>query len=202
MQEFDHIEALWAKHTVDVSISADDMLKQAKKEVNGIRTKSLLNIGGMILSFIAVVGLWAALWLFFDFQSWTTHIGIGIIVIAVAVYTVILYNNYRIISKSDFTVNPNEFISSLKKYQLDRFALYNKLYWFYTIALSLGMVFFFVEVLGHMEVWAQLIFIVISFGWMIFCSTLVRKAVIKRDKERIALLIEKFERISGQFHEH
>jgi len=200
MQEFDHIEALWAKHTVDVSISADEMLKQAKKEVSGIRTKSLLNIGGMTLSFIAVVGLWAALWLFFDFRSWTTHIGIGIIVIAVAVYTVILYNNYRIISKSDFTVNPNEFISSLKKYQLDRFALYNKLYWFYTIALSLGMVFFFVEVLGHMEVWAQLIFIIISFGWMIFCSTLVRKAVIKRDKERIALLIEKFERISGQFH--
>jgi len=194
MQEFDQIEALWAKHTVDVKISADDMLKQAKKDVNGIRNKSLLNIGGMCLSFIAV----ACLWLFFDFQSWTTDVGVSIIVLSVAVYTVILFNNHRIIAKSDFTVDPNDFISSLKRYQLDRFALYNKMYWFYTVALSLGMAFFFVEVLGYLDLWIQIVFIVISFGWMIFCATLVRKAYIKKDKERIALLIEKFERISSQ----
>lgn len=198
MQEFDHIEALWAKHTVDVSISADEMLKQAKKEVAGMRTKSLLNIVGMILSFLAI----AALWLFFDFQVWTTHVGISIIIIVVAVYTIILYNNYRIISKSDFTVNPNEFIKSLKLYQLNRFSLYNRLYWFYAIALSLGMVLYFYEILGYLQPWVQILTLTLSFGWMIFCSTLVRKAVIKRDKERIALLIEKFERISGQFHEH
>ncbi|MFD0941006.1 hypothetical protein [Pedobacter boryungensis] len=197
MQEFDHIEALWATHKVDVTISADEMLKQAKKEVSSMRTKSLLNIAGMAFSFLAV----AALWLFFDFQSWTTHAGISIIIIAVAVYTVILYNNYRIISKSDFTVNPNEFIEKLKLYQLNRFSLYNRLYWFYAIALSLGMTLYFFEILGHLDLWVQILFVVISFGWMIFCSTLVRKAVIKKDKERIALLIEKFERISGQFHE-
>ncbi len=197
MQEFDHIEALWAQHTVDVRISADEMLKQAKKEVSSMRNKSLLNILGMGLSFIAIACLW-----FFDFQSWTTHAGIAIIALAVAVYTIILYNNHKILAKSDFTANPNQFIGDLKLYQLDRFALYNRLYWFYTIALSLGMVFFFVEILGHMELWVQVIFVIISFGWMIFCSTLVRKAVIKKDKERIALLIEKLERISDQFKEN
>lgn len=199
MQEFDHIEALWAQHTVDVSISADEMLKQAKKEVSSMRTKSLLNIAGMALSFMAI----AALWLFFDFQSWTTHVGISIIISAIAVYTIILYNNYRIIAKSDFTVNPNEFISSLKLYQLNRIVLYNRLYWFYAIALSLGMALYFFEILDHIQqLWVQIVSLVVSFGWMIFCSTLVRKAVIKKDKERIGLLIEKFERISGQFHEH
>lgn len=197
MQEFNHIEALWAKHTVDVKISADEMLKQVKKEVNGMRTKSLLNIAGMGFSVL----LMAMLWFFYDVQSWTTHAGISIIVIAITVYTIILYNNHRIIAKNDFTANPNEFIVSLKRYQLDRFAMYNRLYWFYAIALSLGMIFYFVEVLSNLELWIQIIAIVVSFGWMLFCSTLVRKAVIKRDKERIALLIEKFERISGQFQE-
>jgi len=196
MQEFDHIEALWAKHSVDVKISADDMLKQAKKDVSSIRTKSLLNILGMGVSFLIM----AALWLF-DFQSWTTHAGISIIIIAIGVYTIILYRNHQILTKSDFTVNPTEFIASLKTYQLSRHELYNRLYWFYTIALSLGMIFFFVEILNHLDLWIQLLLIGISFGWMIFCSTLVRKAVIKRDKERIALLIEKFERISNQFKE-
>ena len=196
MQEFDQIEALWAKHTVDVKISADDMLKQAKKDVSSMRTKSLINILGMGFSFFIM----AALWLF-DFQSWTTHAGISIIIIAIGVYTIILYKNHQILSKNDFTANPTEFINSLKTYQLSRHGLYNRLYWFYTIALSLGMIFFFVEILSHLELWIQLVLVGISFGWMIFCSTLVRKAVIKKDKERIALLIEKFERISNQFKE-
>jgi membrane protein YdbS with pleckstrin-like domain len=194
MQEFDQIEALWAKHTVDVKISADDMLKQAKKEMNGMRTKSLLNIGGMILSVIAM----AMLWLLYDVQNWTTHLGISIIIITILVYTAILYNNYKIISKVDFTINPNDFITKLKLFQLDRLTMYNRLYWFYTIALSLGAGLYFIEVLSHMEFWMQVIAIVVSIGWMVFCSTLVRKAVIKKDKERIALLIEKFERIGSQ----
>lgn len=194
MQEFDQIEALWAKHTVDVKISADDMLKQVKKEVNGMRTKSLMNIAGMAISIVAM----AMLWLLYDVQNWTTHAGISIIIASIAVYTIILYSQHRLIAKNDFTANPNEFIANLKQYQLNRFALYNKLYWFYAIALSLGMIFYFVEILAHLDLWMQLVAIAASFGWMIFCSTLVRKAVIKKDKERIALLIEKFERISGQ----
>ncbi len=196
MQEFNQIEALWAKHTVDVTISAEDMLKQAKKEVNSMRTKSLLNILGMCFSVLAMV----MLWLFYDVQSWTTHVGISVIIVTILVFTIILYNNYKIISKVDFTVYPNEFIAKLKLYQLNRLAMYNRLYWFYTVALSLGMALYFIEILERMEFWMQTTTIVISFGWMIFCSTLVRKAVIKKDKERIALLIEKFERIGGQIN--
>ena len=196
MQEFDHIAALWATHNVDVSISADDMLKQAKKEVNSLRTKSLLNIAGMSLSVVAM----AMLWLFYPIQSWTTHAGISIMIIAILVYAIILYNNYKIIAKSDFTQNPDEFVNKLKVYQLDRLALYNKLYWFYAIALSLGMGLYFIEILTHLSFWLQLLAVALSFGWIIFCSTLVRKAVIKKDKERISMLVEKFERIGKQFH--
>ncbi len=197
MQDFNHIEALWAKHTVDVKISADDMLKQAKKDVSSLRTKSLLNIAGMTLSVLAM----AILWLFYDAQSWTTHVGITIMIAAILVYTIILYNNYRIIAQTDFTANPNSFIAKLKLYQLNRLSLHNRLYWFYVIALSLGMGLYFIEILTHMELWMQVIAVALSFGWIIFCSTLVRKAVIKKDRERIAILIEKFERIGQQFHE-
>lgn len=199
MQEFDHIEAIWAKakHTVDVKISADEMLKQAKKDVNAMRTKSLLNIVGMALSIFAV----AAIWLFLDFNCIFTHLGISIIVFSIAVYTVILYNNHRVISRTDFTENPNIFLQNLKLYQLQRHQLYNKLYWFYAIALSAGMSLYFVEILTNLTPWIQVLILGLSFGWVVLCSTIIRKAVIKRDKERIALLIEKFERISNQFKE-
>jgi len=194
MQAFDQIQELWQKHEVEVKVSADEMLQQAKKEVNGLKLKSALNIGGMLLSFIAI----AALWIFFHFQSWTTHVGISITIIAIGVYTIILYRDYRLISKNDFTAHPNEFLNNLKTYQLNRYKLYNTLYWFYAIALSLGLAFYFVEIMARFSNAQKAIAVGLTALWMIFCSTILRKAVIKREKERIALLIEKFERISGQ----
>ncbi|SFA58840.1 hypothetical protein SAMN04488511_12077 [Pedobacter suwonensis] len=194
MQAFDQIQELWQKHEVEVKVSADEMLQQAKKEVNGLKLKSALNIGGMLLSFIAI----AALWIFFHFESWTTHVGISITIIAIGVYTLILYRDYRLIAKNDFTAHPNEFLNTLKTYQLNRYKLYNSLYWFYAIALSLGLIFYFVEILAYFSTIQRVVAIGLTALWIIFCSTILRKAVIKREKERIALLIEKFERISGQ----
>jgi len=194
MQAFDQIQELWQKHEVEVKVSADEMLQQAKKEVNGLKLKSALNIGGMLLSFIAI----AALWIFFHFESWTTHVGISITIIAIGVYTLILYRDYRLIAKNDFTAHPNEFLNNLKTYQLNRYKLYNSLYWFYMVALSLGLIFYFVEILTHFNTAQKVIAVGLTALWMIFCSTILRKAVMKREKERIALLIEKFERISGQ----
>lgn len=198
MQEFDQIEALWAEHTVDVRISSEDMLKQAKKDVQQIRNKSLLTIVAMALSVFAV----ATIWLFYDITSIFTHLGISIIVLSITVYTTILYANHRVIANTNFTVHPQIFLSKLHIYQVQRHEMYNKLYWFYIIALSLGMGLYFIEVLSHLSTSLQLIIIIFSFTWIIFCSTLVRKAVIKKDAERIALLIEKFERISRQFKEN
>ncbi|MCX2492277.1 hypothetical protein OQX63_02255 [Pedobacter sp. PF22-3] len=194
MQAFDQIQELWQKHEVEVKVSADEMLQQAKKEVNGLKLKSALNIGGMLLSFIAI----AALWIFFHFESWTTHVGISITLIAIGVYTLILYRDYRLISKNDFTAHPNEFLNNLKTYQLNRYKLYNTLYWFYAIALSLGLGFYFVEIMARFNNAQKVIAVGLTAMWIIFCSTILRKAVIKREKERVALLIEKFERISAQ----
>lgn len=194
MQAFDQIQELWQKHEVEVKVSADEMLQQAKKEVNGLKLKSALNIGGMLLSFIAI----AALWIFFHFESWTTHVGISITLIAIGVYTLILYRDYRLISKNDFTAHPNEFLNNLKIYQLNRYKLYNTLYWFYAIALSLGLGFYFVEIMARFNNAQKVIAVGLTAMWIIFCSTILRKAVIKREKERVALLIEKFERISAQ----
>jgi hypothetical protein len=197
MQEFDHIQSLWQSHSVEVKISSEEMLSQAKKEVAGIRTRSLFNIFGMILSFAAVV----ALLLFSPFNSWTTQTGLIIIIVSVAISTLILYKDYRIIRQNDFTVHPSAFLSKLKIYQLNKFTIYNKLYWFYAMALSLGCIFYFYEVLDHLNLIVQIGIIAFTIFWMALCATILRKAYVKREKERLDLLIEKFERISEQFHE-
>jgi hypothetical protein len=198
MQEFDHIQSLWQSHSVEVKISSGEMLSQAKKEVTSIRTKSLFNIFGMVLSFTAI----AALMVFSPFNSWTTQTGLIIIIISVAISTLILYKDYRIIRQNDFTEHPGAFLSKLKIYQLNKFTIYNKLYWFYATALSLGFIFYFYEVLSNLSPVLQIGIIAFTIFWMALCATILRRAYMKREKERLDLLIEKFERISEQFNEH
>lgn len=195
MQDFNHLESLWTAHSVDIKISADDMLKQVKKDVNHIKTKSVLNILGMIASFIAI-GL---VWIFIPSQFLTTHIGISIILVTIGIYLGILYKHHRMISKTDFTVNPNQYLNTLKNYQLIRFKLYNRIYWLYTIFLFLGLFLYFIEIFEHFSTLQTTTTVVATLLWMLFCSTILRKKVMQREKERINLLIEKFERISEQF---
>ncbi|EDM36604.1 hypothetical protein PBAL39_25090 [Pedobacter sp. BAL39] len=152
----------------------------------------------MLLSLVAL----AVLWFFFEFKSWTTHAGLTLFIVAVSASTFVLYRNHLLISRNDFTSDPNAFLANLKRYQLSRLSLHNKAYWLYTITLSLGITLYFFEVLSYFTIWTQVFIILFTFGWMLFCSTLVRKAVIKRDKERISLLIEKFERLGSQFKEN
>ncbi len=68
-----------------------------------------------------------------------------------AISTLILYKDYRIIRQNDFTEHPGAFLSRLKVYQLNKFTIYNKLYWFYATALSLRCIFYFYEVLNNLS---------------------------------------------------
>lgn len=197
MQDFENIQSLWQSHSVELKISAAEMLEQAKKEVNAIRSRSLINIGGMVLSFIAI----SAALIYFNFDSWTTNLGIEIVVLAVAVYTILLYREHRLISRNDFTVHPGAFLGKLHEYQISRFNLYNKLYWFYVAAIAVGFILFFFETLHDLDTWIQVSILLFTVLWMVFCATILRKAFMKKEKERIDLLIEKFERISSQFQE-
>ena len=197
MQNFENIEKLWAKHHIDLEISAEQMLKQVKKEVNAIRTKSILNILGMLLSLSAI----SILWFCFNFKSVYTHIGLSIIIIAIAIYTIILYTHHRMISQNDFTVNPSIFLQKLKNYKAQQQKLYSRLYWFYVGAISIGLGLYLFEILKQLSVWGQYTAIMLSVGWVIFCSTYLRKATIKKEKAKIASLIEKFEQLSNQFNQ-
>ncbi|MBC7567636.1 MAG: hypothetical protein H7223_11815 [Pedobacter sp.] len=198
MQEFDHIQSLWQSHSLEVKISSDEMLAQSKKEVAGIRSKSRLNILGMIVSFATL----AALLLFAEFESWTTLAGLSIIVVLVGIYTFILYKDHKLISENDFTEHPKAFLDQLKAYQLNKFTIYNKLYWLYMAALSVGVIFYFYEKLNLLSPLVQIALILFTIIWMTLCATVFRKAYLKGEKERISLLIEKFERISTQFNEN
>ncbi|WP_256004694.1 MULTISPECIES: hypothetical protein [Pedobacter] len=194
MQEFDHIQSLWQSHSVETNISSDEMLAQAKKEVSAIKTRSLLNIIGMLVSFAAFLSLF----LFFSFDSWTTQAGLAIIAMLTGVYTFILYLDYRIISRTDFTADPASFLASLKAYQLNKFTLYNKLYWVYLVGLCLGFGLYAYDMLNHFSILWQALIIGFIVLWVSLSATILRKAYLNREKERLDQLMDLIKKSPGE----
>lgn len=195
MHNFDEIEKLWNSHSVDTKISSDEMLVQVKKDVAILKGKS---IGNIFLTLGASAAL-LLLWFYIDFTSFSTNIGLGVVIFSMLVYAGFLYRDHRLINSTDFTLYPAQYLQQLKKYQISRFNLYNYLYWFYAIGLSLGIALYFLEILQFFSVEWRWVAVLVTLAWIVFCSTFVRRVVIKREKERIDLLIEKFERLSNQF---
>ena len=173
------------------------MLAQVKKDLGTIRSRSMLNIAGMTGSFLA----FGAILLFFNFSSPTIVPGVSIILLTIAIYTLLLYREHRLISGNDYTVYPDKFLARLHQYQLSRFQLYTRLYWFYTGAISIGLVLCFAGTLEKLELWIQAAFIIFTCLWILFCATVLRRSFMRKEKERIGLLVEKFERLNSQFRE-
>lgn len=198
MQAFNDIQELWQKHEVSARMSAHEMLLLAKKDINKIKSKSFVTI--LIMGITALITL--TIPAFIPFNAPTTYLGILIIFLSIVIFMSLLWRDYRLLNKTDYSIDPSLYLEHLKEYQLNRFKLYNNLYWLYTIALILGLFFYNIEIFEFLSTTQKYLSVIATVLWIVFCSTFVRNAVINREKERIALLIERFERIKSQLSEN
>ena len=195
MKDFDHLMSVWQEQPKRDQLSVDDVLKQVKKGISGMSSKLLWNIAGMGL---CLAGLLAAM-IFFVFTSWVTYVGIIIILITMALYIMMMVRDYRIISNQDVTINPTEYLQSLKEYQKNRTEVYGWLYYLYVILMSTGLLLYFFEVLQS----ASTAFKTFAYGgyiaFILFCSFYIRSHFVKTEQEKLNLLIDRLVMLQEQF---
>jgi len=195
MKDFDHLMSVWQEQPKRDQLSVDDVLKQVKKGISGMSSKLFWNITGMG---VCLAGLFAAM-LFFVFTSIITYIGMVIILITMALYIMMMVRDYRIISKQDVTINPAEYLQSLKEYQKNRTEVYGWLYYLYVILMSTGLLLYFFEVLQS----TSAAFKTLAYGgyiaFILFCSFYIRSHFVKTEQEKLNLLIDRLVRLQEQF---
>ena len=111
MKDFDQLMSVWQGQPKQDQLSVDEVLKQVKKGISGISQKLLWNITTMVITLWAIL----AVMLFFAFRLWITYLGMGILVITILLYALMMIRDYRIISKQDITINPADYLKSLKE---------------------------------------------------------------------------------------
>jgi hypothetical protein len=195
MKDFDHIMSVWQAQPKQDQLSVDEVLKQVKKGVRGITSQLYWGVVAMV----AMLALTFFILFFFVFQSWLTYVGITIMLITMLLYAIMIFRNYRILNKRDSTINPTEYLQDLKEYQKKRAKIVGWFYYLYVLLISLGLSLYFVEVLKGATIYYKIAVYGLTIIWIFFLTFYYKKRIFKNEEEKLNLIIEKLERLQGQF---
>ena len=195
MKDFDHLLSVWQAQPKQDQLSVDEVLRQVKKGIRSITSQLYWGIVAMG----AVLALTFLILFFFVFQSWLTYVGITIMLVTMLLYSVMIIRNYRILNKRDSTLNPTEYLQDLKEYQKNRAKVAGWFYYLYVLLISLGLSLYFVEVLRNSTILYKVLVYGLTFVWIMFLTFYYKKRIFKNEEEKLNLIIEKLERLQGQF---
>ena len=195
MKDFDHIMSVWQGQPKQDQLSVDEVLKQVKKGIRSITSQLywgiVFMVGVLVLTFVIMF--------FFVFQSWLTYVGISIMLVTMLLYAVMIIRNYRILNKHDATQNPTGYLQDLKDYQKNRAKIVGWFYYLYVLLISLGLSLYFVEVLKSATIYYKIMVYGLTVVWILFLTFYYKKRIFKNEEEKLNLIIEKLERLQGQF---
>ena len=195
MKDFDHLMSVWQAQPKQDQLSVDEVLRQVKKGIRSITSQLYWGIVAMG----AVLALTFLILFFFVFQSWLTYVGITIMLVTMLLYSILIIRNYRILNKRDSTVNPTDYLQDLKEYQKNRAKVAGWFYYLYVLLISLGLSLYFVEVLRNSTILYKILVYGLTFVWIMFLTFYYKKRIFKNEEEKLNLIIEKLERLQGQF---
>lgn len=195
MKDFDHLMSVWQGQPKPDQLSVDEVLKQVKKGIRSITTKLYWSIVAMV-----VITVFAFVITFFlAFKSWVTTVGILIVLVTMLMYLSLIVRHYHILSKRDATLNPSEYLDSLKAYQKNRTKVIGWFYYIYTLLISGGLALYLIEVLET----ASLPFKLITYGstliWFLFTTFYLKPRMFKNEEEKLNLMIDRLVRLKEQF---
>jgi len=197
MKNFEELSSLWIAQPKAEQVPVDTLLKQVKKSTSALNRKLLWSIVLMAATFVFMI----VLFLFFLFNSWLTYAGIFITMSTILIYAIMMFRDYRLVASHDPTTEVNVYLENLKIYKTSRTLVNGKMYYVYSILLTLGMGLYFVEVLKPVSLMFKIIACTISFGWILFVTFYWRKRIIKTEQEKISEIIDRLERLKKQFRD-
>jgi Ca2+/Na+ antiporter len=195
MKDFDHLMSVWQAQPKQDQLSVDEVLKQVKKGIRSITSQLYWGIVFMA----GILALTTLILFFFVFQSWLTYMGITIMLVTMLLYAIMIIRNYRILNKRDSTLHPAEYLQDLKEYQKNRAKIAGWFYYLFVLLISIGLSLYFVEVLKSTSIYYKIIVYGLTFIWIMFLTFYYKKRIFKNEEEKLNLIIEKLERLQGQF---
>ncbi|UEG55290.1 hypothetical protein LLH06_09995 [Mucilaginibacter daejeonensis] len=195
MKDFEHLISVWQEQPKQPRLSVDDVLKQVKKGINKLGSRVLYGIIAISVTIIFTAGLT----LFAVFERRLSYIGLFVLLFGMIAYLILQIGDYRTITRQDLTLDPAAYLNSLKEYQKRRAYLHGRFYYAFALMTCLGISFYTIEVFQNKPLMFKVTYYIFCAIYILFCTFYLKDRFIQREQKRVSYLIERLERLEGQF---
>jgi hypothetical protein len=171
------------------------------KKANSYKRKQLLidirMLACMLLTAIGIIVIWNLI----DFQLFTTRLGIILILIAIGMYAYLFSQNISVIRKINPSTSNQEYLSAIKKLEKQQSYMQTRGISIYYILLGLGFAFYFYEFALLMPLLGVVLSYGLTFLWMAVTWFFIRPKQVRKQREKIAAVINSLETLEKSFKE-
>lgn len=184
---------LWKKQTINQPDIQDLQEKVSKFKIAALRSLWITNILLFATSAFIIF-----IWIYYQPQFISTKIGIVLTILAMVIY-VFAYNKLTKEYKNiDATGTNHEYLQKLISIKKKQQFLQTKMMRFYFLFLTIGICLYMYEYASRMSVLGASLTYGITLLWMLFNWFYIRPKQIKKQQDKINILIEKFEEVDNQ----
>lgn len=196
MKDFDQLKDLWQGQQ-EPKLSYEEV----KKSVRSGRTKFSRKILLELLVTLLVLCQLFYVWSLVPVENWTTHLGLLILSLVCIYYFFTQVRDYFRISKDQSTLSVKAYIDYLKAFNRHRYRLFTRDYWIYAIIIAVGFLLYFIDTLSRVSPEYRILTYSFTVLWFAFVMIFLRKRVMRKEKERIELMIDKLQKLEEQLQE-
>lgn len=193
MKEFDELISVW-KEQKENKLSAEQVLSTINTKRNKMALKLLFAVILMLLSAVVMV----VIWMQFNFQKWSTHIGLSMLVSLVFIYSLIILKSIRSIKNNNQLLSPKEHIIQLKKAKQQQHIMSKYYIKVYFLILFVGLMLYYNEVIGEASLLFKIVTYSLTIAWLLYAQLVLNKKTTAKNNAKLDEMISLLEKIENQ----
>lgn len=191
-----NLKELWNKKQAAIP-DTDALLEETRRfKRNHLRKLIMANVTLVLSSaFILFV------WYYFQPERLTTKMGIVLVIAAMAMYLFVYNGMLQVLRRIDDCLSSNEYLGQLLMLRTRQQLMQTRIMNAYFLMLSAGIALYMIEYTSRMSLlWATVTYGV-TFLWILFNWFYIRPRTIRNQREKLNVLIQKFESLQAQLSE-
>lgn len=185
---------LWKKQTVSQS-----NIEDLKNRLKHFKKASLRSIWKTNIMLFATSAFIIFIWIYYQPQFISTKIGIVLTILAMVIYVIVYNRLLKHYKEIDTNLTNQQYLQKLILIKKKQQFMQTKVLSLYFVLLMVGICLYMYEYASRMKIHFALLTYGVTLLWIAFNWFYIRPKQIKKQQDKINVLIGKFEEINEQF---
>lgn len=195
MKAFDDLKEIWQQQNTSALPDVSVIIDKVKKEQQSMTKKILIQV--LTLLFVIVFIAWLVSNI--DFKMITTYIGIGLMFVCIAGYSILRLLMVQKLQKTDLTASPKIALIKIKQFYSFQQQVNTTYTLVYYIVLNIAFGLYSFEIIRPLTLKVKVIFLTLYIAWMLIAYFIIGKRQIRKEHGKTESIMNALKEIERNY---